>query len=218
MAPGPVLGTFWPNGGYVARDDWVAQQPGLAGEVPHGDQRVARVRAGAPGRDPRAAPAGDAERPAADLEPGGRPREAAQLAKYAKEFGVISTAAEHHEARPEHDRPAARRCRGRSANNFITAAAGRQGRDAAARREVHVRRHGHVEDAGLPARRAGREQGDEREGHRADTWTLSSRRASTSTAHPAVEAEESLPGFVSQGCVRGGRAAPHAYPSKKGAR
>lgn len=30
MAPGPVLGKYFPNGGYVARDDWVSQNPTLA--------------------------------------------------------------------------------------------------------------------------------------------------------------------------------------------
>ena len=30
MAPGPTLGRYFPNGGYVARDDWVAQNPQLA--------------------------------------------------------------------------------------------------------------------------------------------------------------------------------------------
>src|SRR4029078_1450950 len=30
MAPGPVLGRYFPNGCYVARDDWVAQKPTLA--------------------------------------------------------------------------------------------------------------------------------------------------------------------------------------------
>jgi NitT/TauT family transport system substrate-binding protein len=30
MAPGPVLGKYFPNGCYVARDDWVAQNPQLA--------------------------------------------------------------------------------------------------------------------------------------------------------------------------------------------
>jgi NitT/TauT family transport system substrate-binding protein len=30
MAPGPVLGKYFPNGCYVARDDWVAQNPTLA--------------------------------------------------------------------------------------------------------------------------------------------------------------------------------------------
>jgi NitT/TauT family transport system substrate-binding protein len=30
LAPGPTLGRYFPNGGYVARDDWVAQNPQLA--------------------------------------------------------------------------------------------------------------------------------------------------------------------------------------------
>ena len=30
LAPGPVLGDYFPIGGYFARTDWVAQNPGLA--------------------------------------------------------------------------------------------------------------------------------------------------------------------------------------------
>ena len=30
LAPGPTLGKFWPNGCYVALEDWVAKNPGLA--------------------------------------------------------------------------------------------------------------------------------------------------------------------------------------------
>jgi len=30
MAPGPVLGKFWPNGCYCAREDWIRKNPGLA--------------------------------------------------------------------------------------------------------------------------------------------------------------------------------------------
>jgi len=31
MAPGPVLGDFWPIGGYFVRTDWAAKNPGVAG-------------------------------------------------------------------------------------------------------------------------------------------------------------------------------------------
>ena len=74
MAPGPVLGRFFPIGGYASRDEWAARNPGLAGEVPRGDQQVAHVRPGASGGGPRPAPGGVAERPPADLEPCRRPR------------------------------------------------------------------------------------------------------------------------------------------------
>ena len=30
MAPGPVLGRYWPNGCYCAREDWIRKNPGLA--------------------------------------------------------------------------------------------------------------------------------------------------------------------------------------------
>ena len=57
-APGPVLGDYWPIGGYFVRTDWAAKNPGLAGEVPDGDEPVARVLAEPPGRDPRPAARG----------------------------------------------------------------------------------------------------------------------------------------------------------------
>ena len=93
MAPGPVLGKFWPNGGYVALERLGAEEPGArARGSATAINRVARVRAGASGRDPGAAAGGDAEHPAADLEPA-RSTGASWCSsrKYAKQFGVIST-------------------------------------------------------------------------------------------------------------------------------
>ena len=58
MAPGPVLGRFWPIGGYAARDELGSAEPGLAAQVPRGDQPVAHVRAGESERDPRPAARG----------------------------------------------------------------------------------------------------------------------------------------------------------------
>ena len=78
MAPGPVLGKFWPIGGY-ARADGLGRSanPAPGEEVPHGDQPVAHVRAEPSGRDPRTAAGRYQERAPADLEPDHRPREAA---------------------------------------------------------------------------------------------------------------------------------------------
>ena len=92
MAPGPVLGRFWPNGGYVSRDDWAEREPGPRQQVPHGDQQVARLRPDAPGGDPR--PAAGSAPGTCGCRSGARSldrEQLLQLAKYAKEFGVIST-------------------------------------------------------------------------------------------------------------------------------
>ena len=89
----------------------------------------------------------------------------------------------------------------------------------APRREVLGDRDGHTSTvAGLPSRRAGGVQGDLGEGHGEDDLDARSQEGRLYLQLTRGEGEESLPGFVSQGCVRGGRAAPHAYPSKKGAR
>ena len=42
MAPGPVLGNFFPNGGYAALSDWIKSNPALAKNFQRGDGRVAR--------------------------------------------------------------------------------------------------------------------------------------------------------------------------------
>src|SRR5205807_10122484 len=54
-----------------------AEEPRTRGEVPDRDQRVADVRAAAPGRDPRALAGGHPQRAAADLDDDDRPRAAA---------------------------------------------------------------------------------------------------------------------------------------------
>ena len=73
MAPGPVLGRYFPIGGYFARSEWVAQNPESGEEVPDGDEPVADVLADPLGRGAGAAPGGEPERPAADLDDARRP-------------------------------------------------------------------------------------------------------------------------------------------------
>ena len=41
MAPGPVLGRYWPIGGYGALNSWVQQNPQLAAKFRRGDQPLA---------------------------------------------------------------------------------------------------------------------------------------------------------------------------------
>jgi NitT/TauT family transport system substrate-binding protein len=92
MAPGPVLGRYFPNGCYVARDDWVAQNPQLAKAFQTAmNQSLAYAQAHPEEIIP--------------LLPAGTPSgirlpvwsslidraQLLQLAQYAKEFGVITT-------------------------------------------------------------------------------------------------------------------------------
>jgi NitT/TauT family transport system substrate-binding protein len=91
MAPGPVLGRFWPIGGYAARDEWAARNPGLAAKfrtainksLAYAQANPAEIRALLPAatqnvRLPIWSPLIDRDK-------------LIQLAKYTKEYGVIST-------------------------------------------------------------------------------------------------------------------------------
>ena len=93
------------------------KNPELAKAVPDGDQPVARLRAGHPDEIRALLPAGNAEHPPADLEPGGRPRQAAPAREVREGVRRHHDAAELDAARAEHGRRAARRCRGRSATS-----------------------------------------------------------------------------------------------------
>jgi hypothetical protein len=91
MAPGPVLGKFWPIGGYGALDSWVKDNPQLAKSfhdainqsLTYAQQHPDEIRALLPAgtqnvRLPIWSPVVDREK-------------VVQLAKYAKEFGVIDS-------------------------------------------------------------------------------------------------------------------------------
>ncbi len=91
MAPGPVLGRFWPIGCYGALDDWIAKNPALAAKFhaaineslayaqSHPDEIRALLPAGTQNvRLPIWSPVVDRDK-------------LVQLAKYTKEFGVITT-------------------------------------------------------------------------------------------------------------------------------
>jgi NitT/TauT family transport system substrate-binding protein len=91
MAPGPVLGRFWPIGGYAALNDWTRQNPGLAAKfrtainqsLSYAQSHPAEIRELLPAatrnvRLPIWSPLVDRDK-------------LTQLAKYTKEFGVIST-------------------------------------------------------------------------------------------------------------------------------
>jgi NitT/TauT family transport system substrate-binding protein len=92
MAPGPVLGRYFPNGCYVARDDWVAQNPQLAKAFQtamnqslayaqaHPDEIIPLLPTGTPSGI--RLPVWSSLIDRAQL---------LQLAQYAKEFGVITT-------------------------------------------------------------------------------------------------------------------------------
>ncbi len=91
MAPGPVLAKYWPIGGYGALDSWIAKNPQLAKDFreainesliyaqAHPDEIRALLPAGTQNvRLPIWSPVVDRDK-------------LVQLAKYAKEFGVISS-------------------------------------------------------------------------------------------------------------------------------
>ncbi len=91
MAPGPVLGRYFPNGGYAARNDWVKKNPGLAARfraainqsLVYANTHPDEIRAllPAPNRNIRLA----------NWSPLIDRVQLLKLAKYAKQYGAITT-------------------------------------------------------------------------------------------------------------------------------
>jgi NitT/TauT family transport system substrate-binding protein len=91
MAPGPVLGRYWPIGGYAAMDSWARKNPGLAAKFKKAiDQSLTYAQAHPNEIRELLPPATRNVRlpiwsPLIDRE------KLTQLARYAKEFDVIAT-------------------------------------------------------------------------------------------------------------------------------
>jgi NitT/TauT family transport system substrate-binding protein len=91
MAPGPVLGKFWPIGGYAALNDWARQNAGLAEKFRKAINQSLTYAQAHPEEIRDLLPAATRNvrlpiwSPLVDRE------KLTQLAKYTKEFGVIST-------------------------------------------------------------------------------------------------------------------------------
>jgi hypothetical protein len=91
MAPGPVLGRFWPIGGYVSLDDFAKKDPGTATKFHTAINQSLTYAQAHPDEIRELLPAGTQNvrlpiwSPVVDRE------KLVELAKYTKEFGVIST-------------------------------------------------------------------------------------------------------------------------------
>ena len=91
MAPGPILSQYWPVGMYGAREEWIAKNPDLAKAFRTAMNQSLLYAQSHPDEIRALLPAGQENirlpiwSPLVDLS------KLAQLAKYAKEFGVIST-------------------------------------------------------------------------------------------------------------------------------
>jgi hypothetical protein len=91
MAPGPVLGNYLPNGGYAALDDWAKKNPALAKasatainqSLAYAQQHPDEIRA--------LLPAGTQNVRLPVWNPTIDRKQLLDLAKYAKEFGVIAS-------------------------------------------------------------------------------------------------------------------------------
>jgi NitT/TauT family transport system substrate-binding protein len=91
MAPGPVLGRFWPIGGYAARDDWAARNPGLAAKFRAAINKSLAYAQANPNEIRDLLPAASRNVRLPIWSPLIDRDKLIQLAKYTKEYGVIST-------------------------------------------------------------------------------------------------------------------------------
>jgi len=91
MAPGPVLGNFFPNGGYAALQDWVTKNPTLAKNFKAAVDQSLTYAQSHPDEIRALLPAGTQNVRLPTWSPVIDRAKLLTLAKYAKEFGVIST-------------------------------------------------------------------------------------------------------------------------------
>ncbi len=91
MAPGPVLGKFWPIGGYGALDSWVSKNPQLAKSFHEAINESLAYAQAHPTEIRALLPAGTQNVRLPIWSPVVDRAKLVQLAKYAKEFGVIDS-------------------------------------------------------------------------------------------------------------------------------
>jgi NitT/TauT family transport system substrate-binding protein len=91
MAPGPVLGKFWPIGGYGALDSWVSKNPQLAKSFHEAINESLAYAQSHPAEIRALLPAGTQNVRLPIWSPVVDRTKLVQLAKYAKEFGVIDS-------------------------------------------------------------------------------------------------------------------------------
>jgi NitT/TauT family transport system substrate-binding protein len=91
MAPGPVLGKFWPIGGYGALDSWIQKNPQLAKSFHDAINQSLTYAQAHPDEIRALLPAGTQNVRLPIWSPVVDRDKLVQLAKYAKEFGVISS-------------------------------------------------------------------------------------------------------------------------------
>jgi NitT/TauT family transport system substrate-binding protein len=91
MAPGPVLGKFWPIGGYGALDSWVSKNPQLAKSFHEAINQSLAYAQAHPAEVRALLPAGTQNVRLPIWSPVVDRAKLIQLAKYAKEYGVINS-------------------------------------------------------------------------------------------------------------------------------
>jgi len=91
MAPGPVLGRFWPIGGYASRDDWAARNPGLAAKFRAAINKSLAYAQANPNEVRDLLPAASRNVRLPIWSPLVDRAKLLQLAQFTKEYGVIST-------------------------------------------------------------------------------------------------------------------------------
>jgi NitT/TauT family transport system substrate-binding protein len=91
LAPGPVLGRFWPIGGYGALNDWVRQNATLAAKFRRAINRSLSYAQANPGEIRELLPAASRNVRLPIWSPLVDRTKLSQLARYTKQYGVIST-------------------------------------------------------------------------------------------------------------------------------
>ena len=163
MAPGPVLGNYFPIGGYAVKPSWKAQNRSLAARFRRAVNRSLLYAQSHPDEIRALLPTGtqNVRLPIWSTLVGSR--QAAAARGLCEEIRRHHEDAEHEAARPEQHRERARPA-GNRAGPPGAAPRGRAAGDDAGRRPVHVRGHRQLPDPELQAEGPRRESPDERPG------------------------------------------------------
>ena len=162
MAPGPVLGRYFPNGGYAARNDWVKKNPGLAARFRAAINQSLVYANTHPDEIRALLPAATRNIRLANWSPLIDRVQLLKLAKYAKQYGAISTLPNFTQLFPSYIEGGKTLAGHRRRGVVPDSAAGRQEHLGAEGRQVQRQRHRQIREGQLPSSGTGRREVDER--------------------------------------------------------
>ena len=162
MAPGPILGKYWPNGCYCAREDWIKKNPGLVKRFRAAINQSLVYANGHPDEVRALLPAATRNIRLPTWSPLIDRVQLLKLAQLGKKYGIFNDPPEHGEVCPVLRRGRQDTAGRRRPELVPDPQARREGRDEVACRQLHDLRLRPLGQGQLPSQRSRCRQVDER--------------------------------------------------------